>query len=249
MGALDKLTQVGPLARYVKDLALTLPIIAGVDWVDPAIVPMPLGEPAAVELKGLRVALYTDNGLMTPTDETVAVIRAAVNVLADAGLEVTEDRPPGVAEASDMWTSLFTADGGAAVQRLLHASGTTEMHPLIQWTQAEPALSCAEYTDLLGHWDAWRSDMLSWLEQYDVIICPVCAHPAAPHGAFERATSSYVKPFNLAGWPAGSVRGGASPDGLPIGVQVVGMPWREDVVLAVMQVLETALGGWQPPPL
>ena len=249
MGALDKLTQVGPLARYVKDLVLALPIIAGVDWVDPAIVPMPLGQAAEVELKGLRVAFYTDNGLMTPTAETVAVIRAAVNALADEGMTVTEDRPPGVAEASDMWTRFFTADGGAAVQRLLQAAGTKAMHPLIQWTQAEPAISCAEYTDLLGQWDAWRSHMLSWLERHDVIICPVCAHPAAPHGAFERATSSYVKPYNLAGWPAGSVRGGVSLDGLPIGVQVVGRPWREDVVLAVMQVLETALGGWQRPPL
>ena len=148
-----------------------------------------------------------------------------------------------------MWTRLFTADGGAAVQRLLQAAGTHEMHPLIQWTQAEPALSCAEYNDLLRQWDALRSNMLSWLERHDVIICPVCAHPAAPHGTFERAMSSYVKPYNLTGWPSGSVRGGASSAGMPIGVQVVGWPWREDVVLAVMQVLEAALGGWQPPPL
>jgi amidase len=45
------------------------------------------------------------------------------------------------------------------------------------------------------------------------------------------------------------VRGGTSPEGLPIGVQLVARPWREDVALAVAQSLEGALGGWQRPPL
>lgn len=249
MGALDRLTQVGPLARFVEDLVLTLPLIAGVDWIDPAVVPMPLGEPASVTLKGLRVAFYTDNGLMAPTAETADVVRTTANVLAEAGLAVKEDRPPGVDEAAEMWTQLFTADGGAAVQRLLQEAGTTEMHPFVQWTQAESPMSSAEFAELLSRWERLRSAMLSFLERYDVIICPVCAHPAAPHGTFERVTSSYVKPYNLTGWPAGSVRGGSSLEGLPIGVQVVARPWREDVVLAVMQFLETALGGWQRPPL
>ena len=59
MGAVDALTQNGPMARYVEDLALTLPIIAGIDWRDPAIVPMPLDDPYTVEVKGLRVAMHT----------------------------------------------------------------------------------------------------------------------------------------------------------------------------------------------
>lgn len=55
--------------------------------------------------------------------------------------------------------------------------------------------------------------------------------------------------YNLTGWPAVVVRSGTSPEGLPIGVQVVARPWREDVALAVAQYIETALGGWQCPPL
>lgn len=61
MGALDSLTQIGPMARYVEDLALALPIISGPDWRDPAIVPMPLGDPGAIDLKSLRVAVHTCN--------------------------------------------------------------------------------------------------------------------------------------------------------------------------------------------
>ncbi len=249
MGALDKLTQPGPMARYVEDLILTLPIIAGPDWRDPAVVPMPLADPRSVMLKDLRVAFYTDNGLMSATAETVEVIENAAKILDEAGAVVQKDRPPGIDEAAGMWTRFFTADGGASVRRLLENAGTSEMHPLVRWTQAESPLSSAEFAALLSRWEILRSAVLSFMESYDVLICPVCAHPAAPHGTFERVTSSYVKPYNLTGWPAGSVPGGTSAEGLPIGVQVVGQPWREDVVLAVMQFLETALGGWQTPRL
>jgi amidase len=249
MGALDKLTQPGPMARYVEDLILTLPIIAGPDWRDPAIIPMPLADARSVRFKELRVAFYTDNGLVPPTAETAKVIETAANILGETGAFVREDHPPAIDEAAGIWTQFFTADGGATVRRLLRNAGTTEMHQLIRWTQAESPVSSAEFAALLGRWETLRGAMLSFMKHYDALICPVCAHPAAPHGTFERVTSSYVKPYNLTGWPAGSVRGGTSPKGLPIGIQVVGQPWREDVVLTVMQFLETALGGWQPPRL
>jgi amidase len=60
---------------------------------------------------------------------------------------------------------------------------------------------------------------------------------------------SYTMTYNLTGWPAAVVRAGALPEGLPIGVQVVARPWREEVTLALAQHLETALGGFQPPRL
>jgi Asp-tRNA(Asn)/Glu-tRNA(Gln) amidotransferase A subunit family amidase len=60
---------------------------------------------------------------------------------------------------------------------------------------------------------------------------------------------SYTMTYNLTGWPAAVVRGGTSPEGLPIGVQVVARPWRDDVALAVVQHIEKVQGGWQPPSL
>ena len=93
MGAIDSLTQNGPMARYVEDLALTLPIIAGVDSWDPAIVTMPLGDPESVNLKNLRVAVHTDNGIMTPVPEIMETVRKAATVLKDAGMSVEDDLP------------------------------------------------------------------------------------------------------------------------------------------------------------
>ena len=95
--------------------------------------------------------------------------------------------------------------------------------------------------------------MLTFMDKYDVILCPVNAYPAMLHGttfdAEKHHAFSYTSPYTLTGWPSVTVRGGTSPEGLPIGVQVIARPWREDVALAVAQHLETALGGWQPPPL
>ncbi len=93
--------------------------------------------------------------------------------------------------------------------------------------------------------------MLSFLEKYDVIVCPVNASPALPHGATSDPSTlrlfTYTSTYNLTGWPAAVVRAGTSPEGLPIGVQIVTRPGREDVALAVAKFVETARGGFQRP--
>lgn len=254
LGAVDSLTQNGPMARFVEDLALILPIISGVDWRDPAIIPMPLGEPQAVNLRDLRVAVHTDNGIKAPTPETIAAVRTAASALADAGLTVTEDRPAALARAAVLANNLSSADGRAWTHRLLAKAGTTELHPWLQRRIDEAeAVSVGDFTALLEDVDTYRSDMLTFLQQYDVILCPVCAFPAPPHGTTMepemRKGFSYTGAYNLTGWPGAVVRAGTSLEGLPIGVQVIARPWREDVALSVAQQLETALGGWQAPPL
>ena len=255
-GAVDSLTQNGPMARYVEDLALILSIISGPDWDDPHIVPMPLGNPADVDISGLRVAFYTDNGLRVPTDEIVAAVRSAANALEDAGCLVEEDLPRAIPDNPDINNQLSQGDGQAGARRLLAKYGTTETH---EWMTrllekaSENMVSVGEYTAALEQVDAYRSALLGFMENYDVIVCPVSAFAALPHGESmtdeNRSGINYTATYNITGWPSTVVRGGTSPDGLPIGVQVVARPWREDVSLAVAQYLEGALGGWQRPPM
>jgi amidase len=82
-------------------------------------------------------------------------------------------------------------------------------------------------------------------------VGPTMAMPAIRHGDSTAAwfDDTYSDLHNLTGWPAVVVRGGTSPEGLPIGVQLVAQPWREDVALAGARVVEAASGGWQRPPL
>jgi len=252
VGALDMFTQIGPMARFVEDLVLVLPIIAGVDWHDPTVIPMPLGDPQRVELKNLRATFYTDNDVASPTPETVKTVRAVVSALSDAGASVKEERPAEVQDAVGMWMELAMADGAAWVRRLLQTAGTSEIHPVLKKRFLErEAISSAEFSDSLTHWNRMRSAMSVFMEKYDVMICPVNAYPAMPHeSVYDKADGwSYTRIYNLIGWPVAVVRGGTSPEGLPIGVQIVARPWREDVAMAVAGHLEDELGGWQRPRL
>ena len=254
LGGLDSLTTIGPMARFVEDLWLAFPIIAGPDGIDPFIHPVPFGDPASVNIAGLRVAFFTDNGTVSPTAEVEASVRSAAAAIADSGAEVVEDLPAAITENIDAnITSILTADGGAGVRRLVDKAGTEQVHPrLNRFLQAEP-ISTAEYTALLEHMDAFRSQMLSFMENYDAILSPVRPWPALPHGESLTSEASpanfYTSVFNTTGWPGSVVRVGTSSEGLPISVQVMCRPWREDVAVALATVLEDSLGGYVRPEL
>ena len=247
VGALDAFTQIGPMARHVEDLSLTLSIIAGPDGHDPAVVPAPLGDPQDVSVRDLRVAFFTDNGIKSPSPDTVSTVQTAARVLADHGVAVTEDRPQGVSDAERLWYSLYLADGGAWIRRLIHAAGTEHLSSALDWMQTARPVSLTEFTQQMSRWNVYRSAMLAFMQPYDVLLCPVSATPATRHDAPDGPDFTYTFAHNLTGWPGAVVRCGTSAEGLPIGVQIVARPWREDVALAVAQYLETNLGGWQSP--
>jgi amidase len=249
---LDTLWQIGPLARFVEDLSLVLRVISGVDGKDTAIVPLPLGNPEAIDLRGLRIAFHTDNGIEAPSAAISEVVKDAAAALADSGIALEEACPPAIEQTYEIYLGLFTADGGAGIESLLAEAGTRRMHPLMQCVldlQHQDALSMAEFVKLVGRWDTLRREMLSFMSNYDALICPVCSFSGMAHGStYQRLPSfSYTMTYNLTGWPAAVVRGGTAETGLPIGVQIVARPWREDVALAIAQFLQDALGGWQKP--
>jgi amidase len=253
-GTLDALWQIGPLARSVEDLSTVLPIIAGVDWRDPAIVPMPLGDATKVDLRALRVAFHTDNGIETPDRESIETVENAARALEASVATVEEVRPPGIEQTYEIYLGLFTADGGAGLEELLEMAGTKKVHPLMQRAldlQRSHAKSMAAFVALMGQWDAFRRFLLSFMEEFEVVLCPVCSFPGMVHGStYDRLSAfSYTMTYNLTGWPAAVVRAGGSRNGLPIGVQIVARPWREDAALAVAALIEKALGGYQRPPL
>lgn len=251
-GYLESWTQVGPMARYVDDLALVLPIISGPDGVDPHLAPVPLGDPTKVAIRGLRVAFHANNGIVTPTPETQSAVRAAAQVLRERGARVEERVPPELTAFETGWMQVAFGDGGAWVRRLLAQAGTPG-NGSMSWLAGAGNAPAAELSRVIEEMDAWRSRMLAFMQNVDVILCPVHPTPAVPHGGssspdFGRG-DYYSAAYNVTGWPGAAVRAATSPEGLPIAVQVVGRPWREDIVLAVAKAIETELGGWKRPPI
>jgi amidase len=247
LGSLDSLTTLGPMARYVDDLAFCLPVVVGIDWRDPAIIPMPLGDANAVELKEFRIAFFTDNGIVTPTVETIQAVEDSANSLVDIGMGVEEARPDAIVRTLDVFLSLWRTYSGAWRQKLLVKAGTIEA---TEKADEEP-LSAASLADLAENVGCFRSEMLAFMEEYDILICPVNAYPALPHGSWSdnMPAYSYTAAFNLTGWPVVVARAGTSPEGLPIGVQIVARPWCEHQALATAKQIERIMGGWRKPPI
>ncbi len=251
-GILESLTQLGPIARRVDDLALLLPIIAGPDGEDPHVAPVALGDSTAVRIDGLRVAWFANNGVETPTPETMTIVQASAEALRDAGARVEARMPPDQGRAAELWDRLIRADGHAWLRRLIANAGTEGAGSYAgraDWVTESTPLAGDELTALVEAVDDVRASMLRWMQDTDLIVSPVLPRPALLHGVgfTTGVADTYSEVHNLTGWPSAVVRGGTSPDGLPIGVQLVGQPWREDVALAAARVVEDALGGWRAP--
>jgi amidase len=241
---------LGPLARTVDDLSLLYQVLSGE------------GE-SRESLKGLRAAFYFDDGSTGVTAETREAVQSAASALAGAGLEVSEEVPPGVGEATGLWLSLFEY----ATQRFVRAAyagreddagraARVIFERARRW--GEPPLE-----KLLAAWeerDRVRETLLRWMERTPLLVAPVGAVPAFRHEEFGRVeiegrgvatfrAFSYAHAANVFDLPAASVPAGRTAAGLPVGVQVVGRPHEERRVLAAARLIEEALGGWQPPPL
>jgi len=253
----QSLTTLGPLTRYVEDLETILPVIAGSDGVDPFAYDLPLGDSREADVERLSIAFYTDNGTAKPVRSIEDAVRRAAGRLAESGARIEERRPPGADQALDLLWAILGADGGYGFHRLLVESGTTEPAPYLAWALGDPsrfekpALSHHEFAQLFTNWNDFRSRMTRFFGAYDVLLCPASAIPAPTHDtdmkSLEATMLSYTALYSLVDWPVAVVRVGASEEGLPIGVQVVGKPFRESVVLAVARFLEEQFGGFVPP--
>lgn len=221
-GFSDLRSQIGVLARRVDDLALLLPIIAGPDDQDAGVAPVPWRDPAAVPPHDLQIAYFTHDPTAPVTPETDRAVGGAAQALARAGVAVTALRPPGLIADSRGLDDFWQDMAGS------------------------PGRTVVEF---IAQWDGLRSRMLQFMAHYDALLCPVDHHPAPPFQERDPKRFAYTNPFSLTGYPCVVVRVGTDPKGLPIGVQLVARPWREEVALALARLLEQEFGGWHQPPL
>lgn len=250
-GAFDSFQETGPLTRWVEDLALITPLLSGPDDWDAAMAPVPFGDPATVSLKNLRICYYLTNGQVDPTPELQATVKQTVAYFASLGVTaIKEDRPPKMKELAEVRQKFNGADGREHIRRLLKKHGTTQASPGLRLDGE--VLPAADFTRLCEEMDAIKSEQLAWFEQYDLIVCPASNQAPIPldHERPRNWTgASYTSQYNTTGWPAGVVRCGTAENGLPLGIQVVGQPWRDDVVIAALEYIETKTGGYKAPVL
>jgi len=257
---------VGPMARTIEDVRTLFEVMAGWDDGDPCAAPVEVREIDETVVRPVNIGFFEDDGRTPVTEETREAVRHSALILMTCGFHVDAFRPEGLEEARQRWWEFFgTAGGmilGPMIREAMLRGHESELSPMLRefmgWTNAAPAHTGES---LLAAWlgrDEVRKKILRQMRKYPVLICPTAAIPAFRHGEREWQVEgktvkyldawSYCEWFNLLGFPAAVVPMGYSEQGLPIGVQIVGRPWQEEVVLAVAAKLEKERGPWQAPP-
>jgi len=244
-GVIAPLTQPGPMGKSVDDLVYLLEIMAGPDNIDPHAVRCPFLDPYEVDVNGLKIGFHTDNGIKTPDDSIVSTIKSVVDLLSDHNMVASEVRPSGIEMAGFIFGHVMAADNGDLINMLLEDSQTTTPSPVVAGLLAGVGnpISGPEFSQVINLWHNFQSSMLSYFDEFDILVSPVNAHTAIAHDQPEDFSAySYTTAYNLTGWPSVVIRAGTDPDGLPIGVQILARPFREDQCLAVASWLEAHLG-------
>jgi amidase len=234
---------IGPMARRVEDLRLLFRVLSRDHGSENA-------------LNGLRVAWYRDDGVVPVTEETSRAVATAARVLADAGFITEERRPPHVERGNELWLKLFSR--ASVVQlRQVYAGRESEGGSFVSWRLSSagqtPPPTIDEYIAGWMERDRAREELLRWMETTPIIVAPVGATPAYEHDTLKVTVRgetfgtfrafSYAQTFNVFDLPVVTVPAGRSAEGLPIGVQIVGRPNAEELVLAVAEIVEEALSS------
>ena len=254
----------GVVTRTVADTAAALDVMAGVEAGDPYWAPppgAPFADAAAREPGRLRVGFFTEAPNGVPVHEhCVAATREAAELLESFGHEVVEqthdwDGDTYVENFVKVWLSV-TGDEVRDYEELIgHPIDRDELEPLTrQMLAAAETVTATDYLQALGWLRKLSRRVVGLWDEIDVMLMPTLAAPPIEIGALEPAAGEppiqmlmnsgawvpFTPVWNVTGQPAMSVPLVQSPDGLPVGVQIVGAPAREDVLLSLAAQLESA---------
>ena len=254
----------GPLARTVDDIALLMSAIAGPDLRDPLSLADPgdlFARPLERELRGVRVAWSRDLGGLPVDPRTTAVLEGQRGVLADLGIELVAAEPD--LSGADEVFHVFRAWQFELGHGAEYDAHREQLKDTVRWNiEAGRVLSGPD----IGRAMRLRSEIYrraqDFFAEYEFLLLPVSQLPPfsneIPYPTEVAGTpmTTYIEwmrscsRITVTGHPAISVPAGFTPDGLPVGLQIVGRA-RDDVgVLQLAHAFEAATGFWrQRPPL
>jgi amidase len=262
----------GPLARSVADLELLFGILAG-PTADRA-VGWKLDLPASRHdrLDGFRVAAWLDDETCPVATDVRALLEATVDGLAAAGANVDRAARPGVAlrEVWDTGVPLISAATTPARTteewaRMTELATSPDVDPTMAMRAKASVMSHRDWLLLDEHRQQLRRRWAQFFTSFDVLLCPVAAMPAFPHthegslysrriliDGVERPYADVLAWTSFIGFvhlPATVVPVGLTPEGLPVGIQIVA-PFLEDrTALRFARFVEDLTGGYRPPPM
>jgi len=242
------LDHVGPLAATVSDAAAVLQVIAGYDPLDVGSADVPvsdyvsgLGEATKALRVGVPRAYFfddLDDEVRAAVEQALVVIRTLVAEIHDVRIEVIADRTVQAAESF-----AYHAD---------HVARTPELYQpeTLRRIRSGENISAEQYIQRRRELDWERRRVRDFFGDVDLLVTPATPIPAPAIGDLKKDPEALrpaelkllrnTRPFNVWGLPAVSLPCGFTKSGLPIGLQIAGPPWREDLVLRLAHAYESA---------
>jgi Asp-tRNA(Asn)/Glu-tRNA(Gln) amidotransferase A subunit family amidase len=256
-GAFGWIGVVGPMARTVADVRALFEVMAGPDAGDAHSAPVPLRTYPENDLRATPIGLLQSPALGNATPETRFAVDRAAKLLSDRGFSVEPFELSGLDRALELWWFFF----GPVIAHLLNtnlAGHEFQLSPMLReylsnaTSPVPPSLD--QFIQACVERDLLREQILRQMDRVPILLSPVSSAPAFRHGEGNynpgtgyRDTMRFSQWLNLTGLPGASVPVGLSSEGLPIGVQVIGRPFEDELVLAIAAALEHSRGPWQPP--
>jgi aspartyl-tRNA(Asn)/glutamyl-tRNA(Gln) amidotransferase subunit A len=244
------LAHAGPMARTVADLVLLMDVLVAPDVRDwTALPPWPGSFAVEDGVRGLRIGFSPDLGYADVHPEVAALVAAAAARFAELGAHV-EPVAPLFPDPRGAYETMWSAGAAKAVAGLGSPPPDELLDPgCLVMVERGRALSAVDYLGALAERDALGLAMSRFHEEWDLLLTPALPIEAftagrnVPEGWPDSSWPSWTPftyPFNLTQQPAGVVPCGFTSGGLPVGLQVVGPRYADDLVLRALAAYERA---------
>ncbi len=248
------LDHVGPMCRTAADCALMLGAMAGYDPRDPTTSVLPVPDYMAAltgVVKGLRIGLLRPFFMESATAAQQQAVEQAVKALQGLGASVQEVKLETVKLAAGASSAVIAAEAYAYHEAWIKKRPQEYGADVRERLRAGAFVSGADYVNGQRARVLIRDDVDAALARLDVLVAPTTPIAATPVGEGEVEINGerrpvraslirFTRPFNVTGHPAASVPCGFTPEGLPIGLQIVGRPFDEATVLRVADAYQRA---------
>jgi len=267
------LAVVGPMARTARDLTLLLDVMAGPDPLTHGVAHTVTLPPARHDrLGGFRVLVLDEHPLIPTGSAVRAGVHRVAAALADGGARVERHSPllPDLAEAATLYTQLlisgsvarFPTDSDEQLRARVAGLGADD-RSLDATRLRAMVFSHHEWLAANHRREVHRHGWRQLFAEFDAVVCPVTPTPAFPHDHHPDPLARRIDidgagyPYfdqlvwaglaTMPGLPATAVPAGRSPEGLPVGVQLVGPMFEDRTPLRLAELLEPKTGGFRPP--
>ncbi|MCX7116181.1 MAG: amidase family protein [Gammaproteobacteria bacterium] len=243
-------SRIAPMAHCIDDLELLFRAIQGGDGLDPyAERPFPSHD-APFE-KTVRVANLVDKHFSDFDPGIPTAIEMVCRQLSKDDMHVDTIETTLFEEGFSIAKQLFQADAGQGLKSLLRKLGTKELSLQLQaWLdqQSKEPIPLDQYLALWASWDDYKIKFLELFQTYDVLLCPVSPQCALPHGATIKPDAvwsliRYTGSLTLTECPVVVVPCGWNQKQLPLGMQVITKPWKDELALAIGKKISLGLSG------